>query len=164
MASLETLLDVESEVEACFDSVLSSSPYTLAAIPSDTAAGITTPRTEIVAEVRQWGPHQFVIPSGTYQGRAVYDQFLMRLSIGVVFQPEHGQGQASIRGTVRKALTDWTRIKAAFATRGYLKPAPGTLRQVDGSRSVDDEEKTETIATVLELVCFVDQAALGAAT
>lgn len=164
MASLETLLDVETEVETCFDTVLSSSPYSLSAVPSDTAGALTKPRTEIVTEVRQWGPHQYVITGGTYVGRAVYDQFVVRLTIAVVFQPEHGQAPGTIRGTVRKALTDWVRIKAAFATRNYLRPAPGSLRQVDGGRTVDDEEKTETLTTVLELVAFVDSGALEAAT
>ncbi len=164
MASLETLLDVETEVEACFDTLLSSAPYSLSAVPSDTAGALTTPRTQVVAEVRQWGPHQYVVQGGTYAGRAVYDQFTVRLAISVLYQPEQGQSPGTIRGTVRKALTDWVRIKAAFATRNYLRPAPGTLRQADGARAIDQEEKTEELSCILELVAFVDRGALESAT
>ena len=101
MATLVTLLDVETEVESVWDTFLSSSPYSLGAIPSDTAAAVTTPRVEIVAEVIKWGPHQHTIASGTYSGRALYDQFLIRLSIAVhpwdAPESPHGLGRAESR-------------------------------------------------------------------
>jgi len=164
VATLETLLDVETETEFAFDSLFSAAPYSLAAGGTDTAAALTTPRTEIKAEVIKWGPHQYTPATGTYAGRAIYDQFLVRLTLDVVYQPEHGQGQASIRGKIRAALTDWTRIKTAFATHAYLRPAPDTLQQQDGGRTIDDEEKTETLTTILEFVAFIRPDALDAAT
>lgn len=164
MATLVTLLDVETEVETVLDAFFSASPYSLAAIGSDTAAALTTPRVEIVAEVVRWGPHQHTIASGTFAGRAVYDQFQLRLSLDVVYQPEHAQGPGTIRGTVRKALTDWVGLKAAFASRNYLLPAPDTFRQIDGSRLIVDEQKTERLQTILELVVFLNPNALAAAT
>lgn len=164
MATLETLLDVESEVEAVFAGFLAAAPYSLGAIGSDTATDTTTPRVECLAEVVRWGPHQFSPASGTYAGRAVYDQFVIRLRLDVVYQPEHGQGQGAIRGTLRKALTDWTGIKAAFATRNYVYPTGDTLRQTDGGRVIDDTEKTETLSTVLTFEAWLNPNALAAAT
>ncbi len=165
MATLATLLDVETEVETSLDAFLSAAPYSLGAIPTDTKTAVTTPRVEIKSEVIKWGPHQSnAIPSGTYAGRRVYDQFAFRITLDVVYQPEQTQGQASIRGTLRNALTDWTGLKAAFATRNYLLLAPDTLRQTDGGRVIDNTEKTETISTVLELVAFLNPDALNAAT
>jgi len=164
MATLITILDVETEVETAWKTLLSIAPYSLGAITSDTATEVTTPRVECVAEVMQWGPHQLTIPSGTFSGRSVYDQFMIRMRLDVVYQPEHAQGQATIRGTLRKALTDWTGIKAAFATNGYLFVAGDTLRQTAGSRIIDDTEKTETLSTILEFVVFLNPAALTAAT
>jgi hypothetical protein len=164
MATLDTVLDVETEVEAVFDTLLSASPYSLNAGGTDSAGELTTPRLEIKAEVTKWGPHQITIASGTYSGRRIYDQFQLRLSLDVVFQPEHAQGQATIRGKLRRCLSDWTSIKAGFATRGYLYAAPDTLRQIDGGRIIDNEEKTEMLSSVLELVVFLNPAALAAAT
>lgn len=164
MATLETLLDVEAEVESVLDSFLSASPYSLSAVASDSATEVTTPRVNVVAEVMKWGPHQFTPTSGTYAGRAIYDQFLVRVSLDVVYQPEHAQGQGSMRGKLRKALTDWTGLKAAFAVNNYLLPAGDTLRQENGGRTIDDEEKTETMSTVLQFVAFLNPTALAAAT
>ena len=164
MASLETLLDVETEVETVFASFLAAAPYSLGAIGSDTATDTTTPRVECLAEVVRWGPHQVTPASGTYAGRAFYDQFAIRLRLDVVYQPEHAQGQGSIRGTLRKALTDWTGIKAAFASRNYLYPNGDTLRQTDGTRTIDDEEKTETLSTVLTFEAWLNPNQLAAAT
>lgn len=164
MATLETLLDVEAEVEAVLDTFLSAAPYSLGAVASDSATEVTTPRINIVAEVMKWGPHQFTPTSGTYSGRAIYDQFLVRVSLEVVYQPEHAQGQGSMRGKLRKALTDWTGIQAGFATRNYLHPTGDTLRQEDGGRTIDNEEKTETLSTVLQFVVFLNQSAVAAAT
>lgn len=164
MATLETLLDVESEVETVFASFLAAAPYSLGAIGSDTATDTTTPRVECLAEVIRWGPHQFSPASGTYSGRAIYDQFVIRLRLDVVYQPEHGQGQGAIRGTLRKALSDWTGIKAAFATRNYLYPTGDTLRQTDGGRTIDDTEKQETLSTVLTFEAWLNPNQLAAAT
>lgn len=164
MATLETLLDVEAEIEAVLDSFLSAAPYSLGAVGSDSATLVTTPRINVVAEVQKWGPHQFTPTTGTYAGRAIYDQFLVRVSLDVVFQPEHAQGQGSIRGKLRKALTDWTGLQAAFAVRNYLHPTGDTLRQEDGGRSIDQEENTETLSTVLSFVAFLNQSAMAAAT
>lgn len=164
MATLETILDVEGEVESVLKTFLAASPYSLTVFASDSAAEVTTPRTEVVAEVTRWGPHQFTPASGTYAGVAIYDQFQLRVRIDVVYQPEHAQGQASIRGKLRKALTNWTGIKAGFATNGYLLPQGDSLRQIDGGRTIGNAEKEETLSTTLELVAFLNQAAVTAAT
>ena len=133
-------------------------------MPSDTATEQVTPRVACVATVTKWGPHQHTIASGTFAGRAIYDMFVVRSNVTLVYQPEHAQGQASLRGGLRKALTDWTGIQAAFATLNYLFPMPDTLRQTDGDRQIDNEKKTETISTTLELMVFLNPAALIAAT
>lgn len=165
MATLVTLLDVEAEVEAVFVSFLSASPYSLARVSgSDSAAALNTPRVEVSVEVLKWGPHQHTVASGTYSGRALYDQFQLRLSIAVVYQPEHAQSPGTLRGTLRKAFTDWAGLKAAFASRAYLLPAPDSMRQIDGSRVIIDEERTERLESVWELVAFLNPVALAAAS
>jgi hypothetical protein len=164
MATLVTILDVEAEVERAWAAMLSAAPYSLSATGSDTAAALTTPRTEVKAEVLRWGPHQFTPTGGASAGSALYDNFLVRLSLDVVFQPEHAQGQGSIRGKLRVALRDWTRLKAAFATNGYLLVDPDSLRQTGGGRDIDDEEKMETIKTELEFGVWLSQSAVNAAT
>lgn len=164
MATLITLLDVETEAEYALKTYLAATPYNLAAVTSDGAAELTTPRVEVVAEVVRWGPHQYTPDSGTYSGVAIYDQFLVRTSLSLVYQPEQGQSQGTLRGTLRKALSNWTGIKAAFASHNYLLPTGDTLRQIGGARSIDDEEKTETITSEIELMLFVNPSALAAAT
>ncbi len=164
MATLETVLDVETEVESVLDAFLSGSPYSLSAGGTDTAGRLTTPRTEIKCEVLKSGPHQYNITSGTYSGTNIFDQFQLRVTVDVVYQPEQGQGPGSIRGKVRKAFANWTGIKAGFASHDYLLLAQDTLRQIDGGRSINDEEKTETLSTVFEVIAFLNPAALNAAT
>lgn len=163
MATLETVLNVETEVESVIKTLLAST-YGLGAVTTDTAAALTTPRVECIAVVTRWGPHQYQIAGGTYAGRHIYDQFQLRLAIDVVYQPEHGQGQGSIRGKLRKALSDRAGLESGFNSNAYLYHAPDSLRQIDGGRIVDTDENTETLSTVLELVVFARPAALEAAT
>lgn len=164
MATLVALLDTESAVESAWTTLFGAAMAGTSVIGTDTASEVVTPRVECVATVTKWGPHQHTIASGTFAGRPLYDQFLVSTDLRLVFQPEHAQGQGSLRGALRKALTDWTGIQAAFATLGYYFPAPDTLRQTGGDRQIDNEEKTETISTTLELVVFLSPAALLAAT
>ncbi len=164
MATLETILNIETEVESVLDAFLSGSPYSLSAGGTDTATRLTTPRTEIKCEVVKSGPHQYNITSGTYNGTNIFDQFQLRVRVDVVYQPEQGQGPGGIRGTVRKALANWTGIKAGFASNAYLLLAQDTLRQIDGGRTINDEDKTETLSTVYEVVAFLNPVALNAAT
>ncbi len=162
MATLIVLLDVETEVETSLKAFLAATPYSLAAVTSDTAAEVTTPRVEVVAEVTKWGPHQITPASGTYAGVEIYDQFMVRSNLSIVYQPEQAQSPGTIRGTLRKALVDFAGIKAAFATRGYLFLAGPTLRQIDGGRTIED--KTERLNTTLEMMVFLNPAAVLAAT
>lgn len=164
MATLQAILDVEGAVESAWDTLFSTALSGTSVITSDTATEVVTPRLECVATLKKWGPHQHTIASGTYSGRAVYDQFMVSTELRLVYQPEHAQGQANLRGLLRKALTDWTSIQSAFATLNYYFPMPTTLQQTDGDRTIQDEEKIEIINTTIELVVFANPAALAAAT
>lgn len=164
MATLITLLDVETEVESCLDALLSASPYSLAAIGSDTNARLTTPRVECIAEVKRWGPHVYRVQAGTYAGRLIYDEFMLQATIRVIYQPAHSQSPGTLRGTLRAALTDATRFKAAFAVRDYLKIVGDSLRQMDGSRIIVNDEKTEELTTVLQLIGVLNPTQLEAAS
>ncbi len=164
MATLITLLDVETEVESAIKGFLATAPYSLAAVTSDTAAEVTTPRIEVVAEVTKWGPHQYTPAAGVFAGVEIYDQFMVRSNLSLIYQPEQAQSPGTLRGTLRKALTNFTGIKAAFATHGYLFIAGPTLRQVDGGRTIQNEDKTETLNTTLEMAVFLNPAAVDAAT
>lgn len=164
MATLITLLDVETEVETTLKTYLATTPYSLDAIASDSATDILTPRLEVVAEVVKWGPHQHTPASGTFAGVAIYDQFAIRSNLSIVYQPEQGQAPGTIRGTLRKALSNWTGLQAAFASHNYLFLMGDSLRQTGGSRTIDDAEKTETLNSTLEMVVFLNPAAVLAAT
>jgi hypothetical protein len=164
MATLITILDVETEVETCLQSIFAAAPFSLPAIASDSATDLLTPRVEVVAEVVQWGPHQITPASGTFAGVAIYDQFRVRATIALVYQPEQAQTPGTLRGKLRQVLTGWTAIKTAFAVRNYLIPTGDTLRQVGGGRTIQQEEKTETLLTTLELVVFLNPNAVAAAT
>jgi hypothetical protein len=164
MATLITLLDVETEVETCFQGIFAAAPFSIPAIASDSATDLTTPRLEVVSEVIQWGPHQITPASGTFAGQAFYDQFRVRANLSLVYQPEHAQSQGQLRGKLRQVLSNWTNIKAAFAVRNYLIPTGDTLRQVGGGRTIQNDEKTETLLSTLELVVFLNPNALASAT
>jgi hypothetical protein len=164
MATLATLLDVETEVETSLDALLSAAPYSLAAIGSDTNAYLTTPRVQCIAEVKKWGPHCYRVASGAYAGRLLYDEFQVQVTVSLVYQPHHAHGPAAIRGAFRAALTDTTRFKAAFAVRDYLKIIGDSLRQIDGARLIENEEKTEEITTVMQFIAVLNPVQLEAAS
>ncbi len=164
MATLITLLDVETEVESVYAAFFAAAPYSLSTKTSDTATDILTPRLEVVAEVIKWGPHQFTPASGTFSGVAIYDQFLIRTQLALVYQPEQAQSPGTMRGTLRTALCNWTGIKTAFAVHNYLIPTGDSMRQVGGSRTINDADKTETITSELEMILFLNPAAMTAAT
>jgi hypothetical protein len=164
MATLATLLDVETEVETCFQSILAAAPFNLPAIASDSATDLLTPRVDVIAEVIRWGPHQITPASGTYAGVAVYDQFAVRLTLALIYQPEQAQSPGTLRGQLRQVLTGWTAMKAAFAVRNYLIPTGDSLRQTGGGRTINNDERTETLTTSLEFVCFLNPNAVTVAT
>ena len=164
MATLTTILDVETEVETVLAAYLAASPYSLAAITSDTDGSLTTPRVEVIAEVIRWGPQQYIISSGTYAGRAVFVDFALRLTLNLTYQPAASQGQASIRGKLRAALSDRAAIKTAFAVHNYIVPVGESFRVVGGARTVSTGEKTETLTTECALTMVVNPNALAAAS
>ena len=97
------------------------------------------------------------IPSGSSAGLWVHDQKLTNLRIDLVFSPALVQSPGTLRGTLREALINYEALKAQFAINGYYRLATReTLRQVNGSQSVDNLEKTETISTILAPVFFID--------
>lgn len=165
MATLETLLDVETEIERVFGVYLGTT-LGLQANKSDSDAALTVPRIDIVAIVQQMGPHVFTIPSGTYAGRNIFDQFMISLSLDLIFSPF---GQANIattptasayRGSLRRCLSDWDGVQAAFESGGLLHIAKGSIRQMSGNRSINDADKVETITTTLAAQVFINQAVI----
>lgn len=164
MATLATLLDVETEVETSVDALFSAAPYSLAAVGSDSNAYLTTPRVTCIAEVKKWGPHCYRVAAGVYAGRLMYDEFQVQVTVSLVYQPAHSQGPGAIRGAFRAALSDVTRFKAAFAVRDYLKIIGDSLRQIDGARLIENEDKTEEISAVMQFVAVLNPVALEAAS
>jgi len=161
MATLEQLLDVETEVEGVFRTYLAGLISAATAYASDSNTEVTTPRIDVVATLIEQGRHQITIPAGTYANRPVYDQFRIRLDIGLVYDPSFAQGQAGIRGLLRVGLTAYDALQTAFNSNAYLILAPDTLRQIDGSREINDEQKEETINTTVEGVFFLNPTTLN---
>lgn len=161
MATLEQLLDVETEIEGVFRTYLASLIPGATAYASDGNTELGTPRVDVTAVLIEQGRHQITIPTGTYANRPVYDQFRVRVDLGVVYDPSFSQGQASIRGLLRVGLTAYSALQTAFNNNAYLILAPDTLRQVDGSREINDEEKEETINTTVEGMFFLNPTTLN---
>lgn len=165
MATLATILDVETEVEGVFYAYLTTNlGIASAPIESDSNTETMTPRLEVIATRQSEGWHQTTIAAGTFAGRTLYDQSKVKLDINLVYNPAASQGQASLRGTMRKLLTDFEGLKTQFAVNGFYFLAPEQLRQTGGNRVIDNEEKTETITTELELELFIAPSALTGAT
>lgn len=158
---LQTLLDVETEVERAFGAYLTDT-LQLPAIKSDSDEDLQTPRVEVVATLLRDGPQVYQVTSGTYSGRYFWVQKFIRVSLALTYSPSWGQNQGNLRGLLRVALSDYDGIIAAFATNGYLQPVKATLVQTDGDRTIDDGEKTETINTTLEFQAWILPAAFPA--
>lgn len=152
--NLATLLDVETEVEGVFLAYLVTA-LGLPAVASDSNATLVTPRVEVTCTLLEEGTHQATIPSGSLAGTTLYDQKLVKVGIDLTYSPALVQNPGLLRGTLREAMANYPALKAQFAVNGYYAIAPDTLRQVAGSRAIDDTEKTETIATVLQAVVFI---------
>jgi len=159
MATLPDMLDVETEVEGVFKTFLATIVTAATIYKSDSDEENDTPNIGVVATLIEQGRHQITIPTGTYAGRPVYDQFRIRVDLSLTYDPSF-QGQASLRSRLRLGLTDYTALNTQFGVNAYLILAPDTLRQIDGSRDIDDEAKEETIGTVMECVCFLNPVTL----
>lgn len=161
MADIQTLLDVETEVERAFVAYLTGT-LQLPALGSDSDPDVQTPRIEATATLLSDYPHVYQARAGAYAGRYFYIQKRVSLALNLVYNPAWGQDKGSLRGLLRAALTDWDGIQAGFATNGYLLLAKATLIQTDGGRTIDNAEKTETISTSLEMQVFLNTVAIDA--
>lgn len=157
---LQTLLDFETETEAAWKRHLDG--YLLPTVISDTDQELNTPRVEVTAVVVQEGSHVMQVTTGTYSGRHFFDQKKIRHTIDLIYSPAVGQPAGTLRGLVRAALSDYDGIITQLAVNNYLFLAKATLLQVDGERSVDSDEKTETIRTVVEGWYFINSGAYPA--
>lgn len=162
MATLEQLMDIETEAEGCFKTYLATIITAATIYKSDSNEDNDTPNIGIVATVIEQGPHQITIPTGTYIGRPIYDQFRVRLDFTLKYDPSYGQGQASLRAKLRVGLTAFAAIQAQFDVNDYLMLAPDTLRQIDGSRIITDDKKEETLSTSMELTAFLNPVTIAA--
>lgn len=165
MPSLEQLQDVETEVEFAFGTYLRTGLNITDTFVSDSQQDLPTPRVDCSAILIEQGPHQNVIPAGTYAGRRIYDNNKVRVAINLVYAPDWVATATTpgfLRGTLRKLLTDYYGVQANLQTHALLMLAPDTLRQVDGDRTIDNERKEETITCVIEGQFFFNPAALAA--
>jgi hypothetical protein len=160
MATIPDMLDVETEVEGVFKTFLGTIVTAATIYKSDTNEENDTPNIGVVATLIEQGRHQITVPTGTYAGRPIYDQFRIRVDLSIRYDPSYSQGQASLRSRLRLGLTDYTALNTQFGQNAYLILAPDTLRQIDGSRDIDDEAKEETIGTVVEGMFFLNPVTL----
>lgn len=163
MASLATILDLETEIEGVFYTYITGT-LGLASVKSDSSTILATPRVEITARISEMGPHQMLVASGTYAGRMIFDSFSINLGLDLVYSPDYAQSPGSLRGTLRKALFDVAGINAAFAVNGYLLMAANSLRIISSDRRIDNENKAETITHELSLIVLLSPAQIDAAT
>lgn len=159
--NLQTLLDVETEVERAFTTYLTGT-LQLPAIGSDSDEDLQTPRIEATATLLRDGPQVHQQTTGTYAGRYFWVQKFVRVSLDLVYSPAWGQDKGSLRGLLGAALSDADGIAAEFATNGYYLPAKATLIQTDGDRSADGGEKTIRLNTTLEFQAWMNKDAIPA--
>lgn len=162
MATLDQLMDVETEVENCFATYLGTIVTASTFYKSDANVENDTPNIGVVATLIEQGRHQVTIPTGTYSGRPVYDQFRVKVDLTLKYDPSYSQGQASLRARLRVGLSAYQAIQTQFDSNRYLVLAPDTLRQIDGDRTIDDEAKEETIRTTLEGIFFFNYTTVSA--
>ncbi len=163
-ASLATILDIEAEVEGVFKTYLTTTLGLAITVSSDTDSHLTTPRVEVLAVLLGDMEHMLLVPSGTFAGRRMWDFKRVRVEINLVYNPAWSQSPGTVRGKLRKALTDSGAMQTAFQTNAYYQIAQDSIHQTDGARVIDDAEKTETITTVLEAVLQLMPAAVIAAS
>ncbi len=161
MATIEAWMDVETEVERVFGVYLGTT-LGLNVNKSDSDADLAIPRIDIVAIVEQMGPHRWQIPSGTYSQRWVYDQFSVSLHTDLIFSP-YAQANiaatvtsSTLRGKLRRCLSDWAGLQAAFVSGGLLNIARDSIRQTSGDRQINNDEKTEKLTTVVSAMIFLN--------
>lgn len=162
MATIEQWLDVETEVEKIFGNYLGTT-LNLPTFTSDSDRTVSTPRIDMFAVVSEMGPHQFMVPAGTYAGTRLYDQFKITVNVNLVFSPHWNATQepsnrtaGALRGSLRRCLADWHGLQAAFVASGLLNLASDSLRQTAGTRSINLEEKEETLTTAVAGVFFLN--------
>ena len=155
--NLATLLDIETEVESVFYGYLATT-LGLPAVESDSNTTLVTPRLEVICELIDEGMVQQTIPGGSLSGTVLYTQKHVRLTLDLTYSPARPTQQTPnvLRGTLRQASANYPALKTAFAVNGYYLLAPDTLRQTAGSRTIDRQEKTETMRTVMEAVFFIN--------
>lgn len=158
---LQTLLDVETEAERAFTEYLTDT-LQLPAISSDSDSDLQTPRLGVVATLLREGGQVHQQLTGTYAGRYFWVQKFVRIQLDLTYSPSAGQNQQGMRGLLRSCLSDYDGIVAEFATVGYYLPPKATIIQTDGSRTIDDAEKTETISTTLEIQLWLQPSAIPA--
>ena len=153
--NLQTLLDIETEVETVFYNYLATT-LSLPAVASDSNMVLVTPRLEVICELLDEGMNQQTIPSGSLAGTVLYTQKHTRITLDLTYSPARPQTPNVLRGTLRQVGANYPALKAAFAVNKYYLLAPDTLRQVSGGRTIDATEKTETLHTVMDAVFFID--------
>lgn len=161
MATLEQLMDIEANTEAPFKSYLQTLVTAASIYRSDENVQNQTPSIRLVSSLVEQGNHQITIATGTYTGRPVYDMFRVRTTFDLVYDPSFSQGQANLRSQLRVGLSAYAAIATYFSASGYLVLAPDTLRQIDGSRTIDDQSKEETINFTMEGIYFFNSTALA---
>lgn len=154
MATLAQLLDVETETEACFKAYLQTIVTAASIYKSDENVDNQTPSVRLVSALVEQGNHQRTVATGAYTGRPVYDMFRVRTTFDLVYDPSFSQGQANLRAQLRLGLTAYAAIATYFNANNYLILAPDTLRQVGGSRTIDDQNKEEAINFTMEGIYF----------
>lgn len=162
--ALETLLDVETEIESVFSTYLTTALPGTSVITSDSNTTVGTPRVEVTAVVENQPTHQYTITGGVYAGRRLYDFWRVRVTLNLVYAPGYSQSQGTLRGKLRKVLTDFAGVKSALAAHNYLYLASDTYNVNSGWRTVDSDLKEERIACTVDAIFGLNPAQLESAT
>lgn len=157
----EEILDFEGNTEAVLVSILSNAAgLNLPAFASDTNQNLPIPRIDVVATLMDMGPHEGQLTNGKY----VYDQIQISVSISYVFAPDNPDLTKDVRffrGKMRMLTFYAHQLLETFRDQGIYEVASDSIRETGGIREVDSDEDSVTLESQIELVLFLTPSALS---
>jgi len=151
MATIQVLLDIETQIETAVKTHLVNKLLPAVSTASASTPLLDIPRVEVESSVVGEGPHQ----TGVGTNR-VYDQFSVTLEVRLLTSNEAGQNAAGYRGLMRAVMMDRVSIQTLLSN---LFIAPDSWQATGGARQVYAEEGVEEVSLTYAVQVFVKPSA-----